>query len=88
MTYAEDYIEKFTIEFAKKEFDVDVKVEFVNTYRLLGNCYHFKYIIHYSKPFIEANKDNKKALEALAKHECCHFEHHNHKIGFKSLCNR
>ena len=86
MTDAEDYIEKFTIEFAKKEFDVDVKVEFMNTISLWGQHNTGKNLIRYSKAFIELNKDNKEVLDDLAIHGCCHIQHRNHGRIFKNLC--
>ncbi len=86
MTIAEDYVEKFTKEFAKLHFDVGIKVEFINTISLWGQHVVAKNLIRFSKPFIEANKDNKKVLEELAIHECCHIKHQNHGRYFKILC--
>ena len=86
MTEAEDYIEKFTKDFAKKEFDVDINVKFMNTINLWGQHSTGKNLIRFSKAFIEANKDNKEVLEDLAIHECCHIKHNNHGKDFKKLC--
>ena len=86
MTDAEDYIEKFTKEFAKKEFDVDVNVEFMNTINLWGQHNGRKTLIRFSKVFIELNKDNKEVLDDLAIHECCHIKYKNHGKDFKKLC--
>jgi len=86
MTEAEDYIEKFTKEFAKKEFDVDIDIKFMNTINLWGQHNKTKNLIRFSKVFVEENKDNKQVLEDLAIHECCHIRHRNHGRFFKNLC--
>lgn len=87
MTEAEDYIAKFTKQFARDNFGVDITVKFMNSIGMWGRCCVGHNLIKFSRPFIEVNKDNKDVLEALAIHECCHLKHPNHKSGFKQLCN-
>lgn len=80
------YISNFTKTFAKEKFGVDVSVFFNNAVKRWGSCYWHEKKICYSNNYLEVNKDNIKAMEALAIHECCHLKHNNHGREFKALC--
>jgi hypothetical protein len=85
---AMEYIKNFTIKFAKEKFDRDVNVVFKDTHRRWGCCYEWKSLIQFSINFIKENKDNIKAMEALAIHECCHLKIKNHGKDFANLCKQ
>ena len=89
-TEAENYIFVFTKMFAKTHFDTEVSVGFLRpqTHRLLGQCDTRQKVIRYNRKFIEAHKDNKKILEYLAIHECCHLKESFHDSKFKRLCKK
>lgn len=80
------YISDFTKKFAKEHFNENINVLFKDTKRRWGCCKPLVKEIDFSINFVTANKDNKKALEALAIHECCHLKCINHGKDFKKLC--
>ena len=83
-----EYIKNFAIKFAKENFNKDITIFFNNTIRNWGMCFWRDNRIRFNINFIETNKDNPKALEALAIHECCHLKIHGHGKDFKQLCNK
>ena len=90
LTESENYIIQFTKGFAKKHFNIDVTVGFMapNTFLGLGSCHIQEKLIRYNRTFINTHKDNKKILEYLAIHECCHFKVRFHDAKFKRLCKK
>jgi predicted metal-dependent hydrolase len=66
-------------------------VRFINAKNPIARCtltQSQRYIITYSRPWIQANQDNPLFIRGLMVHELAHILCPNHGEGWKTLCAR